>query len=635
MITEGMNLSLFSPVSEWKATSRFPDLSGAKEIAVDVETKDPLLKKRGPGSIRRDGFPVGIALAAEGFKAYYPFRHLGGGNLDQINVVNYVKDQMKRPEQEKIFANAPYDIEWLDFLGIEVKGRLRDVQIAEVLMDEEQDSYALDKLGKKYLGEGKDEKLLREAAEAYGVDPKAELWKLPSKYIGPYAEGDVDRTLRVWHKQRPLLINEGLFPIFNLETDITPIVWQMRKNGVRIDLDAADKLSKELVIEENALHVKMKEMMGQLVDVWSPQVLGRICEQHEIPFERTPKGNASFNKIFLKNSKHPFLQLVLEIRDVNRLREVYVNDLVNKHVIRGRVHGEFVQVRGDRDEENVDGGISGTRTGRFASRNPNLQQIPARNKKIAKLIRALFLPEVGELWNKNDYSQQEPRIMTHFACLMNMRGADKVRSAYLDDKKADFYMLVAGEAKLERKPAKDLTLGRIYGEGKDKMARDLGISVEEALRVLSVFDNANPFVKELADHVAKIAEQRGFIKTLLGRQQHFNFWEPANWKMNPYKEKHRLDDAKKRWPDEHLRRAFLYKALNKLIQGSAADMTKQAMLMIYQELKRVPLLQVHDELDYSVPGQFEAASIQYRMENCVDITVPMWAESELKPHWSN
>jgi DNA polymerase I-like protein with 3'-5' exonuclease and polymerase domains len=623
-MSDSLNLSLFSPESTWTPPKTFPNMSSVKRVYVDLETKDPNLVEQGPGSFRRDGFPVGIALAFDNYANYFPIRHLSGGNLDDINVIRFFRDLLSRKDLEVVGANTIYDVEWLNFLGIEVSGTIRDIQIAEALMDEEQDSYSLNALCKKYLNETKNETLLREAAAAYGIDPKSELWKLHSKYVGPYAIGDVVKTKAIFEKQLPLLHAIGLNKIWELESALTPIIFQMRRNGVRINQEKAQEVSKQLKVKEDNLHLEIKKLCGQFLDVNSPQMIAGVCDRMNISYGRTAKGNPTFDKVFLKNSDHPLFKLIQKTRSVVLLRNTYVNKLLLRLPINGRLHGEFHQMRNDED---------GTKTGRFSSSSPNLQQIPARDEEIAPLIRGLFIPEEGEKWAKLDYSQQEPRILTHFGFLAKFRGADKVRDCYLQDKKSDFYQLVANEAKLKRKPAKDLTLGRCYGEGKDKMARDLGVSLDEAARVLETFDKANPFVKELADSVSKVAEKRGYIITLLGRHLHFNFWEPANWKENPHKESLRLEAARKRWPEKHLRRAFLYKALNKLIQGSAADMTKAAMLKNYNETKRVPLLQVHDELDFSVPDRVTAEAIQFRMENCVDMTVPIWAELEFGDHW--
>jgi DNA polymerase I-like protein with 3'-5' exonuclease and polymerase domains len=623
----GINLVLFEPESDWKPRQVFPPMGGVKRVSIDLETKDPNLIEQGPGSIRRDGYPVGIAFATDtGFKAYYPFRHELGGNLPMEPVLNFFRDILKNPDLEVVGSNLPYDIEWLRFLGIKVAGKHRCIQIAEALLDEESEfGYSHEALCKKYLGSGKDEELFRLAAQAYGLcsTNHSELWKLHSKYVGSYAEFDASSNLEVYAKQIPLLQEQRLWPIYDLESSLIPLVIEMRIRGVRIDLDKAAQLAKKLKEKEEAQLKLLHQEVGFKLDVWSGEQIEKVCKRAGYSYLKTEKDNPSFDKIFLKNnSDNKFFKQVASIRNINRLRCTYVQDLVYKNHINGRIHCQFQQTR--RDE-------GGTRSGRFSCASPNLQQIPSRDKEVAPLIRSLFIPEEGEMWAKLDYSQQEPRILTHYGYIMKYRGAAEVRDAYLSDKTMDFYPLVAKAAGLERKPAKDLTLGICYGEGKDKIANDLGKTVEQAMGILAVFNEANPFVKQLADAAMKQAENHGYIKTLLGRRCHFDLYEPA--KYGHGEPALRFEAAKKRWPNWKIKRAYTYKALNRLIQGSAADMTKQAMLTCWQDLKRIPLLTVHDELDYSVPGQNEAASLQFRMENCVDMTVPIYAELDLGRHW--
>lgn len=622
---QGLNMVLFEPEATWKHP-KFPNLSSAKKISIDVETKDPLLTTKGSGVIRKDGYPVGISLASDtGFKGYFPIEHFAGGNMDKEQVINFFKDLLARPDLMIVGAHLQYDLEWLKFLGIGAKGGFWDIQLAEPLIDEEQKSYSLDALAKKYLGISKSETLLDEAAAAYGVHPKNDLWKLHAKYVGKYAEDDAMLPLQIMEHQWKEMKKQNLFLIYDLEWQLIPILLEMRFKGVRVDLEKADKYSKEWKIKEEKLRMSLKKEIGYDIDVFSPQALERYCSLKGIEHPRTEKGNASFDKIFLTQSENPFFNKIREIRSINRLRKTYVDELIFGNEINGRLHCEFTQMR--RDE-------GGTRTGRFASKNPNLQQVPSRDKVLAPIIRSLFLPETKELWAKLDYSQQEPRILTHYGFITKLRGADKVRNAYLRDKQTDFYTLVSKESGLERKPAKDLTLGICYAEGKDKIAHDLGVSVDEAMRLKDVFNAANPFIKELSDMAMNRAQKVGYITTILGRRRHFDFWEPDRNSGQYGVFIKGLQQAQETYPKVKLQRAFAYKALNALIQGSSADMTKQAMVIIYKELGKIPMLTVHDELDYSVTDSFEATSLQYRMENCIEeLTVPMWAELSLGKHW--
>ena len=624
------NLALFTPDSDWTPPEIFPDLSSCKRIAIDLETKDPFLKEKGPGSFRMDGYPVGISVASEDFQGYYPFAHMLGGNIDKDTVVSYFQNLLKNPNFEVIMANASYDLEWLDFLGISVTGIVRDVQIAEALIDEESlIGYSLDALCKKYLKETKEETLLREAALAYGFDPKIELWKMPAKYVGPYAEADAAKTLKIFELQQRFIQRDNLQEIYDIESALTPLILLMRKIGVRVNVEGAEQLSKKLKQKEQQLQKQLDILCGKRINVWAGDQIAAIARKQDLHIPTTDKGNPSFEKDFLVHATSPLYKLVGDVRNVNRLRETYVDDLILKNHNAGRIHAQFHQIRRDDD---------GTRTGRFSSSNPNLQQVPARDKELATLIRALFIPEDGQLWAKLDYSQQEPRLLTHYGTVMKLQGASALKDEYINNKKADFYTLVAKAANLERKPAKDVTLGRCYGAGVDKVAADIGCTRDKAIEIIKQFDNANPFIKELSDMLMEAANRRGFIRTIRNRRRHFNFWEPVNtWDMkNEGKDTTpvSLEAAHVKWPNTNLKRAFTYKALNALIQGSAADMTKVAMLNIWTELKLVPLMQVHDELNYSVEGMARACMIQYRMENAIpEMKVPILADLSLGGTW--
>ncbi len=190
---------IFKPQTEWLPPTEFPDLSNRDEIAIDLETKDPDLMKMGSGSIIKNGEVVGIAVAVEGWSGYYPIAHEGGGNMDRKMVLDWFQDQM-RSDSTKIFHNAMYDVRSLKSLGIHVHGMIVDTMIAASLIDENRYRYDLNGISRDYLGKGKDEAALYEAAKSWGVDPKAEMYKLPAMYVGSYAERDAQLTLELWQE---------------------------------------------------------------------------------------------------------------------------------------------------------------------------------------------------------------------------------------------------------------------------------------------------------------------------------------------------------------------------------------------------------------------------------------------------
>jgi DNA polymerase I-like protein with 3'-5' exonuclease and polymerase domains len=268
-------------------------------------------------------------------------------------------------------------------------------------------------------------------------------------------------------------------------------------------------------------------------------------------------------------------------------------------------------------------------TGRFSYANPNLQQIPARNKELGPMIRSLFIPEQDCKWGVFDYSQQEPRLVVHYAALQNMYAVGDVLDAY-NDGDADFHKIVAEMANIPREQAKTINLGLFYGMGKNKLQAELGVNKETAQELFRQYHSRVPFVKQLMDSVMARAQDRGRVRTLLGRLCRFHLWEPNQFGIH----KPLPHDAALAEHGPGIRRAYTYKALNRLIQGSAADMTKKAMIDLYKE-GITPHIQVHDELDISVESKAHADKIKEIMEGAVALEVPNKVDYESGTNWGN
>ncbi|UOF78047.1 DNA polymerase [Caudoviricetes sp.] len=638
---DGLQGALFGPETDWQPAKNFPNLSGEKLLGFDIETYDPHLRERGPGFIRKDAKVVGFSVATHDAAWYFPFDHLGGGNLSKDACVSYARELLESENRFIVGANLQYELEGVSSLGIKAKAKTIDIQIAEALIDEEAPTYQLEALCHKYLGKGKDETLLREAAAAYGVDPKSGLWKLHSKYVGSYAEFDALSALHIFKKQLPILQSEGTESIFQLECELLPILWEMRQQGIPIDLEAADKLSDLLKTEEDNLRLRLRNEFNADVNEYSGAEIAMVCDRLRILFPRTKLGAPSFTADYLDEADHPFLILINDLRECSGMRNKFVDGWIHKNQVNGRIHPQWKQCASDE---------GGTRTGRMAASNPNPQQIPAgkyrktgKENPIGRAIRACFISHTGK-YGKFDYNQQEPRILVHFANVCNFTGAKLAAMNYQNDREADFYKFMmecaygVGCSKEFRRPAKDLYLGRCYGMGIKKMARKLNKTDEEAKQILQNFDQKVPFVKEIADACMKAADERGYIKTLLGRRRHFNLWEPVDtWKMR----EQGLDVAPRSksaaeiaWPGKALRRSNTHKALNALIQGSAADMTKSALIAIRRNANVIPYMQVHDEIDFPAYDEAHAKQVQEIAENCVKMTVPIRADLTIKKTWS-
>jgi DNA polymerase I-like protein with 3'-5' exonuclease and polymerase domains len=581
-----LNEPLFPPTSNWTPPTSLPNLSGAKILGLDTETKDPNLLSIGPGAIRRDGYVVGISVATGDAKWYFPINHEGGGNLDRDRVCRWLKDVLGT-DTPKVGANILYDLEWLrGDLGIRVNGPLYDVQVAEPILDEnKQGGYSLDNLSQGYLGEGKQEDGLKAAAEAYGINPKGEMWRLHSRFVGPYAEADAQLPIRIFDIQRKKLVSEDLWDIFQLESDLIPLLLNMRFLGVKVDIEKAYNVSKTMLVQEEKLLHELK------INPWSTKDLLRLFERERIPIIYTDAGNPSFTRAYIESLDHPTAKNIVEYRVLSKNRRDFIDGLILKQNIGGRLHAQFHQLRNDR---------FGTRSGRFSSSNPNLQQIPSRHPHWGPLIRGLFLPDDGLQFAKFDYSQQEPRLTVHYGEKCGLKGARAAGDLYRKDSSTDFHQLIADLTGLPRRQAKTVNLGIAYGMGKVKLAHELGVTVEEATPILHKYHSDAPFIRQLSNRCTDRSMAVGEIITILGR-------------------KRRLAEG------SH------HKALNALIQGSAADMTKKAMIAIGKYA--TPHLQVHDELCFSISTEDEVNTIKKEMEQAVELTVPVKVDVDLGENW--
>jgi DNA polymerase I-like protein with 3'-5' exonuclease and polymerase domains len=564
-----MRIPKFEAQTEWVKPTEFPDLRQVDEIAIDLETKDPGLKERGSGSVIGDGDVVGIAVATAHYKGYFPIAHEGGGNMDRKQVLNWLQDILNAPST-KIFHNAIYDVCWLRRLGLTVQGDIVCTMIASAVTDENRFRYDLNSLSWHYLGYGKNESALAEAAESWGIDPKAEMYKLPAMHVGGYAERDAEITFGLWQEMKKEILHQDLEDIFDLETELFPCLVDMRFKGVRVDIEKAHLMKKDFIKEENNLLNKIESETNVRPQIWAARSIAQVFENLKIPFERTEKTDApSFTKNFLQEHKHPVVNMIAKAREINKAHTTFIDSII-KYEHNGRIHAEINQLR------NAGGG---TVTGRFSYQNPNLQQIPARNKDLGPKIRSLFLPENGCKWGCFDYSQQEPRLVVHYASLYKLPSVYDVIDAYNNDPNADFHQTVADMAQIPRSQAKTINLGLFYGMGKAKLQAELGVSKEKAAELFNTYHAKVPFVKQLMTKASNRSQDRGQIRTLLGRLCRFHLWEPNQFGM--HKALPHEDALREHGPG--IRRAYTYKALNKLIQGSAADMTKKAMLELYKE----------------------------------------------------
>jgi len=410
--------------------------------------------------------------------------------------------------------------------------------------------------------------------------------------------------------------------VFDLETSLIPVMLDMREKGVKVDIDNAEQAKKILTLRKQDLIKDIKHETGVKIEPWVARSVASVFNHYGLHYNKTENNDQpSFTKAFLQACSHPIAAKILRLRELDKATNTFIDNIL-KFAHNGRIHCEFHQLRSD------DGG---TVTGRFSSSNPNLQQIPARDPEIKAMIRGLFVPDEGCKWGSFDYSSQEPRLLVHWCASVGK----KFRSPMIDDVvaqyhegDADFHQMVADMADISRKQAKTVNLGIMYGMGVGKLSHTMDIDTQEAKELLNTYHNKVPFVKGLADLVSTQASKHGKIRTISGRLCRFDMWEPKTFGYNkPMKR----EEAEKEYGPV-LRRAFTYKALNRLIQGSAADQTKVAMAECYKE-GLVPLLTVHDELCFNVESEEQASRIKEIMETSMELKVPSKVDQELGDNW--
>lgn len=649
----GDQMPMFPPESDWRPPdlSTLPNWKGAKRICIDTETCDRTLKQMGIG-VRHGGYTVGYAFTIEDGPSFYlPTRHEGGDNLDRKQVLRYLKAQAKSFDGEIVGAHLAYDLDyfWEDGIEFPNVSYFRDVMVADPLIYELHDRYGLDPLCERYGIPGKDETLLRAAAEEYGVDPKGGLWKLPARFVGVYGEGDTERPLQILRKQERRIDELDLWDIYNLESRVTPVLVKMRRRGVRVDEGRLEGV-------ENWSHAEETEALAQVYhetgvridvgDVWKPGAITPALQQIGLEVPKTAKGADSITAAWLDQIDHPVAGAIVWARKVNKLRTTFAAS-VRRYMVNGRVHSTFNQIA---REDEASGDMRGVRYGRLSCEHINMQQQPSRDE-FANRWRQIYIVDEGEEWWKADFSQQEPRWTTHFAAAANCPGAAEAAQAYHDDPNIDNHQFMADVTGLPRGQAKGIYLGLCYGEGGAKLCRDLGLPTrwacsytseagmreiahfetrdeaidfgraydrkfiweaagEEGQIILDKFDDRAPYVRAVSKLASTAARKRGWVRTILGRRLNF-----------PLKANGTEFD-------------WAHKALNRVIQGSGADQVKKALVEIDREMPDLNLfLQVHDELDYGTGDRDQGMRVIEIMRECVPALVPFRVDPEVGPSW--
>ncbi len=659
-----MQLPLWEPASAWKPPriSDLPSWDGAKRVGFDCETRDPDLKQLGCGALRDNSFLSGFSFSLEDGGDYYvPLRHQGGDNVeDTEQALCYLRDQAKHFDGDLVGAHLPYDLAYMGTESVAFpKATMRDVQVADPLINELHFAYSLKAIAERWNLPGKDDELMREAAQHYGVDMKGGMWRLPARFVGPYAEQDSRLPLQILRKQERMLEEQGLWKIWDLESAVLPVLMRMRQRGVRVSQDRLEEISRWSLEQEAEALAKVHHVTGvkiEVGDVWKAEPLAEAIAYLGIPVPKTAGGSPSITAEWLEGIDHEVADAIVWARKTNKLRTTFVQS-VRTHMINGRIHATFNQMRRTTDEREG-GDTKGAAYGRLSCESPNMQQQPARDE-FAKMWRSIYLPEEGTTWASCDYSQQEPRWLVHFAELEELPKAALAAQKYRDDPKTDSHdmmtRLIHGAAvdtwdpkvyKKKRFDCKQIFLGKCYGQGGASTAMKIGLSTrwavfgkrygentyfdtqeeavkyarlhgtrawrvagEEAQVILDKFDAELPFVKKLAKACEKVAKKRGYIRTIGGRRCRF----PVN------------DAGEYMWT---------HKTLNRLIQGSSADQVKTSLVEI-DAAGYFLQLQIHDENTGSVESEKQANEMGEIMTNCLPGNIPFLVDVECGSSWGD
>ena len=641
------------------------DLKDVDTVAVDIETYDPNLKTKGLGAIRNDGFICGIAVATGKETAYFPLRHsdIFTDYKRDEKIWSVLNEKIFQNENiTKVFHNAMYDVCWIRAVtGMKMKGRIVDTMIAASVVDENRFKYSLDSLSKDYLNEEKYKYDLQQKTLEWSggtvKDPMTNMHKLPASIVKEYAKQDVNLTYKLWNLFNKK-IDEVLYTkedgdqktcrqIFELETKLFLCLVDMKFKGVRIDVAKAIEFGRHLKKRREQILKAIESLTTVRVDIWAAASIKKLLDHlHIKDYKVTPKSKMpQLPKDYLKTHSNKCLRMIAKAREYDKAANTFIDGLL-EYVHEGRIHADINQIRSD---------SGGTVTGRFSMSNPNLQQIPAKGF-IGKKMRELFIPEEGCKWGSFDYSQQEPRIVVHYAIKLGLPGTEGLQDEF-DKDDADFHQIVADMANISRKQAKTINLGLFYGMGKIKLQKELGLDQKQARELFNEYHGRVPFVRQLSQELITFAKENKLLFTLYDRFCRFNKWETTNKEWNPeinrfnevplyteeqareafkaemldkYKE-NKIDTNYMDYFDRYYTPAFTYKALNRLIQGSAADMTKKAMVDLYEK-GIIPHIQIHDELCFSITDH-EPELIKETMEQTIPLEVKNKVDFESGPNW--
>jgi DNA polymerase I-like protein with 3'-5' exonuclease and polymerase domains len=634
------------PETGWVRPTNFPDLSSASVLSIDLETKDPDITTMGPGWGRGVGHIIGIAVATDdGFKAYYPIRHEveQHDNFPPEQVLRWAREQFGRSYQWKCGHNLLYDCGWLAQEGVIVRGNLYDSWIGERLIHHRQEA-SLEATGQRRVGKGKKSTLLlRWLHQTYGRGPtpedddldesqKGNLFRAPPRLVGPYAESDVELPLEIADVQDKLLEEMGLAEVFRLECDLIPLLVQMRMEGVTVDVSKAEQADSRLTTEIQDLQKQIDHLAGQHLEVNSGDCVGSYFHSRGFKLPQTAKTKKfSVTDDVLKNIDDPVAESIRDLKELMKFQSTFIRSYILQSAIKGKIYPNWNQMQ--------------AKTGRFSSSQPNLTNIPSRNVELMQQVRGVVIPDFGHAEiRKYDYAQVECRGLAHFAV---GRGADALRQQYQADPKTNYHKLThkmildTSGVDLPHKQVKNVNFAIIYSAGQAKLAKMIGLQKDEVEPFFQAYHQGLPFVRDTMDAISRETCSRGYTRTILGRRVPFDLWEQKYRRRDEHHYAFPLEKAVQMWGNQ-IQRAYLNKSINYVIQGSAADLLKAAMVKAWKDgvysVTGVPKGVIHDEQLMSVPDLSAHTIEAYRelkriMETAIQFRVPILVEGEHGPNW--
>jgi DNA polymerase I-like protein with 3'-5' exonuclease and polymerase domains len=589
-----------APSTAWRAPEP-PDLRDCRELAFDLETTG--LDWRGVDR------PCGVAIYPRGgVPIYLPFGHRGGDNLDERRVKDWCLTQLRG--RRLWGANIKFDAHMFrEWTGVDLEDlgcRLSDVQHRAALLDDHRQHFGLDVLGRDILGVGK----------LQGVDLSRGAAVHPSSAVGPYAERDVELTLRLADVFEPQIAAQGLGAVADLEDDIIFPVLEMERNGAPLDVEKLERWLREAEAERQATLWDVYRETGMRVDPDRPDELAALWRKLGLPEPpTTATGRPSFTGAVLKAASHPIVDKLLHAA---HLADLAIKFLIpySKRRVGDLLTFQLEQLRGEK---------GGTVSGRFSAHSENIQQVLSAEKQRAEygdryLVRELFVPRSGVLVAA-DARQIQLRILAHYA------ESPRLLAAYAADPLTDFHaevgkMLEPFVPGFPRKRLKITNFTRIFGGGRGKIASQTGMSVEETETFLVAYDRAFPEGRAFLERASRAAKTRGYVRTFLGRRQRY-----------PDCPKH---GKGQRGPCPTCPR--LHKAANDVIQGTEADVVKRKLVELHRQRHELGLtlrMVVHDEVVGDVADAEAAARVADVLdEQTTTLRVPILWSAKTGANWA-